>query len=1094
MRLLTTLSYVLLGAILTFSTPVFAQDALESPEPSIVEQQEPVVDAAVTVEDAVPPGSTASELDLSELDTPLQLDLPEAIIHAGDADTAEKAAGEEESTAVVVSREWWKSGYMTLLALVLVLFLSGYIANTCSRAWRMPEHNFRMFVLLLCFLGGVASTFLGWHRLTLGIDLRGGVILVYDVLGIGTDSQEDDDADKTSPPAKTAPQKGGDSVDMDRLTAALRMRINPGGVREISITKLGTDQIRIIIPQAEDAEVARIERMISESGALEFRILASTQYDADGPIIDLAKSESGKTVYGPDNNSIAFWVPVAPGETEQFERDSTLTTRIRGNELEVLVKDDEFDVKGSDIRRIHESYDEHQQLALGFNLKPDGARRFYDLTSANKKDPVNPNRVRLLGIIMNGQLYSAPRLNSAIRDSGIISFGMKNTVEEKRQLQEEISHLMAVMNAGSLPADLGKEPASRLVTGATLGEDTINKGMNSVLIGGAVILVFMACYYRVAGLIACFAVLQNFFMIMTVMLTLRSAFTLPGLAGLVLTLGMAIDANILIFERMREELGNGVSLRMAIRNGFDRALSAIVDSNLTTMICGVILYAVGNEQIKGFAVTLTLGVAFSMFTAIYCCRTIFDVLERTKMITTVSMSRLFEKPNFNFMGMRYTCWILSVACIVVSLAATAIRGRDILDIDFVGGVSVEAVFAKPQRIGDIREALNKTENALPAVAVSEVKIEAASARAIERETGLKTQDQTHFIINTSIKPEYTANPNENLAYLADVLKKEFDDDLTYQTLRAEIDLDASKITPVSPDSETQPDGEIVANLTVEPIMNQLAVRSKIDSLIDAAIEKSVLTNTFHYTVTVAESAITPAGTQVGGVRSGNWVMTMHTSQANAEAFLKDVETLPREPYFPTSTTIGGAVAKYAQVQAILAITGSLICILAYIWFRFQGAMYGFVAVIGLIHDVIITLGCVALSVWVSSLLGFLGVYDFKIGLPEIAAFLTVIAYSLNDTIVLFDRLREIKGKLPYISEELINKAVNQTLSRTLLTSGSTAFVLIVLYCFGGAGIHTFSFILLIGVIVGTYSTIYIASALLYVFAAYYEKKQKTSIK
>ncbi len=1089
MRLLTTLSCLLLGAVLAYSIPVYAQEeAVESPavelsaeQPAPVEQVEPTtepsVEPSVVVEEILP--GVTSELNLSEIGLPLDGDLPEAITE----DTKAEAEEEVAEQAAPVVREWWKSGYVTLLALVLVFFLSSYIANACSKAWRMPEHNLRIFILLLCFLGGVSSTFLGWHRLTLGIDLRGGVILVYDVL-----TKADSGSDEKAATAKDT------SVDMDQLTRALGMRINPGGVREISITKLGTNQIRIIIPQAEDAEVARIERMISESGALEFRILASTRYDKDGPIIDLAKAESGKTVYATDGSELAFWVPAAPGEAQRFDHDPALTTRKRGKELEVLVLADDYNITGADISSIRETRDERNQLALGFNLNADGGNRFYALTNENKKDPVNPDRVRLLGIIMNGQLYSAPRLNAAIRSNGIIEFGQRNTVEEKRQLQQEISDLIAVMNAGSLPADLSKEPASRLITGATLGEDTINKGMNSMLIGGAVILLFMVGYYRTAGLIACFAVVMNFFLIMTVMLALRSAFTLPGLAGLILTLGMAIDANILIFERMREELANGATLRMAIRNGFDRAFTAIIDTNLTSLIVGFILYAVGNEQIKGFAVTLILGVTFTMFTAIYCCRTIFDILERTKTITTLTMNRFLDKPNFDFMGKWRICVTFSVICTVVSLAATGIRGRDILDIDFIGGVSVEAVFTKPQKIGDIRDALNKKENDLPAISVSEVQLDAASAQAIEKETGMKTEPHTRFIINTSIKPEFNKNPNENLAYLAGVMKKEFGDDLVYQVLHSEIDEAASQITSATPDSEAVSDAEtstdqIVARLTVEPLMNQLAIHSKIDGLMKAAVEKGVLANTFNFTMSHPESVSNPANLQSGGTRSGSWILTMHTSRANAEALLKEMETRHENPYFPTSTTIGGAVARYAQIQAILAVTGSLVCIVAYMWFRFHRAMYGIVAAIGLVHDVIVTLGCVALSLWLAPFLGFVGVFEFKIGLPEVAAFLMVIGYSLNDTIILFDRIREIKGKLPYISMELVNKGINQTLSRTLLTSFSTAFVLLVLYCFGGAGIHTFSFILLVGVVFGTYSSVYIASVLLYAFASFDEKKK-----
>ncbi len=1117
---------ILLGLFLTFGQGALAQEATAPPvTPAVESPAEPAAQptsesaAQPTVEPAAQPAAEpaaqpATEPTPETSETPAPAtepaaappatgttapELPEAVTTESGTDefatpdVEAEPASEDAATADVATADasgaeeigppipWWESGYATLLALFLVFAGSIYFASALSKAWRMPEHNMRLFILFLCFFGAVVATALGWHRLTLGIDLRGGVILVYDV---STKVVEPSEQEKQAGQTPAAGQPGTAEYSMDQLTKALGMRINPGGVREISITKLGKNQVKIIIPAAEDAEVARIERVISESGALEFRILASEQYDSDRAIIDRARNEHGSTVFDiVDGKQVrrAFWVPVAPTERDSFMSGQAIS-RVRGKELEVLVLVDRYNVLGKDIKNIRETVDERQQPALGFSFHPNGAKRFYALTNENKADPVQPNRLRQLGIIMNGELYSAPTLRSAISDSGIIEFSSRNTQAEKLALQKEIDHLMNVMNAGSLPADLSKEPVSRMLTGATLGEDTINKGKNAFIVGITLIFLFMLGYYRLAGVIACFAVIMNFFLIMAVMLALRAAFTLPGLAGLVLTLAMSVDANILIFERIREELAAGASLRIAIRNGFDRALSAIVDSNLTTIISGIILYAVGSEQIKGFAVTLVLGVTFSMFTATYCCRTIFEVLERHKWITTLRMMRLFTKTNINFMGVRNVFFVFSGIVIVISLVATGMRGKGILDIDFVGGVSVEAIFRSPQTIDEVRSKLgDRDKGNLPDLSVSNIRLDAVAAERMEKETGVKPGINTHYIINTSVKPEFYETPDNYLREVVGVLEKEFGDTLIYNTLNYEIK-STTETAPANGEKPADPDAPAqaittVALLTIEPVTNRLGLESKLDELAKKAQLAAVTKDTFSLDLVADDT--TPTRTDSGGgIRSKTWLLTMNTSGAEAEAFLNYAKEYYRSPYLPSSNTIGGAVARYAQIQAILALGGCLVCIVGYIWFRFQKVIYGIAAVLSLVHDVIVTLGCIALSYWFAPYLGFLGVEEFKIGLPVVAAFLTLIGYSLNDTIIVFDRIREVKGKLPDLNIDIINTSINQTLSRTLLTSISTAVVLGILYFFGGAGIHTFSFAMLVGIVFGTYSSVYIASALL----------------
>lgn len=1075
--------------------PLLAQETAESTTEVI---SEPITEV---MQETLPEVITSETLLLEE---PTQGETAQE----GDAtqETQESAEGELSKVDLVpftvekVPFNWKESGFTTLFVFFLVVVGSILVANWCSKKWRMPDHNMRIFILLVCFFGSVAATYLGWSRLTLGIDLRGGVILVYDVRG-----KMIDEAPAGSPENENTEQ----GFDMEQLTRALALRINPGGVREISITKLGTNQVKIIIPAAEDAEVARIQRVISESGALEFRILASRQFDMDKVVIDRAENEFGTIIYDTiDGKQVrrAFWVPVSDSERSSFERDTDIITRTRtrGEYLEVLVLVDKYNVLGKDIKGVREEPDRNQQPGLGFTLHPSGARRFYALTNENKIDPVQPNRVRRLGIIMNGQLYSAPTLESAISDRGIITFGRRNTAVERQALMQEIEHLMNVMNAGSLPADLSQEPVSRLLTGATLGEDTINKGMYSIVLGGILVLAFMVLYYRIAGLVACFAVIMNLFMIMGVMLALRAAFTLPGLAGLLLTLGMAVDANILIFERIREELSNGVSLRMSIRNGFDRAFSAIIDSNLTTLVSGFILYWFGNEQIKGFAVTLILGVTFSMFTAIYCCRTIFDVLERRGWVKTLNMTRIFNKPNFDFLGKKYFCAVISLSLIVISLGATAFRGKGLLDIDFVGGVSAEVVFKESQEIEEIRNKLGKI---LPDLSVSNVQLDLPAAKVQEETVDVVSLKNTHFIVNTSIKPEYRANPDDNLKFVVQTLKDQFGEKLKHNSIRYVIDEEAShaasgtsteSTTLENPTADSAGSGEstespvanpilakkTIARLFTEPAMKELDLRSKLDAYMQQMIQDGKAKEAFDFVIEPIRTVATEPGMSqnhwegVGDMVS-RWNITLFAPQQEAEIFLNVAVDAAHEPFLPSSNTIGGAVAQQSQIQAILAIFASFICIIGYIWFRFQRIVFGLSAVIALIHDITITLGCLAISAWLAPLLDFAGVYEFKVSLPVVAAFLAIIGYSLNDTIILFDRIREVRGKSPVLTESLINTSINQTLSRTVLTSLSTLFVVLVLYFFGGQGIHAFAFTMLMGIVVGTYSSIYVASPILY---------------
>ena len=929
----------------------------------------------------------------------------------------------------------------TWLIFALLLAGSFYVGQVLSKAWRLPDHQFRIFVLIFVTVGSVLSVWLGWHRLTLGIDLRGGVVLVYDVAPV---------KDRAADPNVPASEAG--KIDMDQLTRAIGKRINPAGVREIAISKLGTRQLQVIIPEAEDAEVARIRRIISESGALEFRILASTNYTQDQSIIERAQRIDSRVIRDPFGTRIAEWVPVDEQEGRNILGYYDVIKRERNGRYEVLVLyNDGCDVTGQYLNYVGRTMDENARPAIAFRFNTIGASKFGRLTSANRPNEAQPDRLkRYLGILMNDTLYSAPSINAVIRDSGIITFGQRHTAEEIRQLNRDIDELIAVLDAGSLPAELSKEPVSQLLIGATLGEDTIQKANTALVVAGVSVLGFMLVYYRLAGVIACFCVFTNLAMIVAVMLTLRAAFTLPGLAGLVLTIGMAVDANILIYERLREELGGGASLKMAIRNAYAKAFSAIFDSNVTSIIVGIVLYTVGTEQVKGFAVTLILGLVFNLFTAIYCARTIMDCMEAQHSIRTFKMFQLFRRPNINFIGARWSCVTFSIILTIVGLLAVVARGRGILDIDFIGGVSVEAVFKESQQIENIRAKLNLNDLAVQSVRGNLLDTDQAANR------------NTRFIITTSIPQdsEQDVQPEEYLRQVRNEIKSAFGDALRYRQLdySHEESTDATKT---------------VVQIKLDPGMNHESLVSEIGVAMQSLVAAGILDNDFSYRLSGEEFS-------EGSLQLyTDWTMTAEAPQEVVEKLLQSMKAdIDDMPLFPTSTTVGGSVARDTRTAGAVAIFVSLVFIVLYMWLRFQKIVYGLAAAIGLAHVVFIALGMIAISKWLVGPLGFLQIEEFKIGLPVVAAFLTIIAYALNDTIILFDRIRENRGKNPKLTDKMINDGINQTLSRTVLTSGSTAVVTLILYFWGGQGLHTFAFTISVGVIFGTYGTIGICAPLL----------------
>ncbi|MCA8987015.1 MAG: protein translocase subunit SecF, partial [Planctomycetaceae bacterium] len=607
-----------------------------------------------------------------------------------------------------------------------------------------------------------------------------------------------------------------------------------------------------------------------------------------------------------------------------------------------------------------------------------------------------------------------------------------------------------------------------------LGVDVQEKGKTAIIVAAVVVVGFMLVYYWMAGLIANLSLVLNVILILGAMALFDATFTLPGLAGLVLTIGMAVDANVLIFERMREELAKGASLRMAIHNGFSKAFSTIIDANLTTLITAVILYSGGTEQVKGFAALLFIGILMSMFSALYFGRLMFDMFERLKLITPGNMlgwSFVRSGTAFDFMGKQKLATVLSLGLILGGMAVLFSRGNDNLDIDFTGGSMVTFQFQDNPGIDEARASLEKEFG-------NDLSLERLVVPSLE-EGGA---DEIYFRLRTKDEDTVDVRRKVNLAF------ENSGHELTKVTMEFGEPTEIPKAAEGETSTAAAPDffaggteavlsfsGEVTTSTVQDLFLEAYAGVTGNDAL------NSDETASLISLVGTAGSGVDAKESSVKRFSQVKLQVRPEVSKEVVQQSLADMQqSMTDRPILDEVNTFSSAVAGEAKWSAIKAILLSLAAIIAYVWFRFTRLAFGLAAVVALIHDVLCVLGLVAIgSVLSRTPIGpMLGLVDFKINLPMIAAFLTIIGYSLNDTIVVFDRIREVRGKNPNITREMIDASLNQTLARTLLTSATTLIVVIILYLLGGEGLHGFAYCLLTGIVVGTYSSIYVASPIL----------------
>jgi SecD/SecF fusion protein len=706
--------------------------------------------------------------------------------------------------------------------------------------------------------------------------------------------------------------------------------------------------------------------------------------------------------------------------------------------------------------------------AVNFSFDSEGAARFMDLTTLNQPaGPKDTDFHRQLAVVLDNQVRSAPNLNAVISSNGQITGEFT---------PKEVEDLVRILRAGALPATLKSKPVSETTKGATLGEDTIFKGTLSVGLAFAAVLIFMLIYYRFAGIVACIALLANLLLTVAFMVLVQATFTLPGLAGLVLMLGMAVDANVLIYERLREERERGASLALAIRNGYDRAFPTIIDTHLTSIFTAVVLYVVGNDQLKGFGISLTVGLIISLFTSLFVTRTIFDIWMGRNWIHKLTFMQLFKRPNINFMKIRYYMFGLTVGLTVVGGALFIYHlNNGGLNIDFVGGTAYSGRLVRPITVAELRDKLDPDKRPMTDADRKEM----ALTDQERAELGTATED----LPDVSIEPEFVSDPTlsqGDKSALFTVRTSVKDAALVQKVVNQKLGDLLKRIDMKDPSIQAQNGKASEATLEFvksdDPTTAEVASPAQVTLLLNEVFKDLGVKK---FTLSRGPQAVAREG------RFSQMVLTLDQPipvEDLSKALAKVQADFRATPQPERLENFDSQLARDTQMKALEAILASWIAILLYLWFRFGSWTFGAATVLCLIHDLFFTLGAIALCHYIYLIWpGFLGIADFKIDLPAVAALLTLVGYSVSDTIVVFDRIREVRGKNPLLTYTMINDSVNQTLSRTILSSLTVFLVVGVLYIFGGVGVHLFAFVMVVGVIVGTYSSIYIASPLLIMF-------------
>ena len=762
---------------------------------------------------------------------------------------------------------------LTVIAgLAIIGLIFTYIASEVDRTKRNVGTIVALLVAILCGF----ALFPVQEKLKGGIDLVGGVKYTVEI-------QPGEDEDGNPIPVNP------DAVEQVKQT--LQERIDPTGTLNLFIQGLGTDRLVIEMPGVDAEVAAEVEDKIKRTVRLE---LKQVHPNSRSLIAQIEAKEAQ-----------------IPAGYRSYDMDIKDKKGKPTGEVEKILLRQRNIVGGEHVKRANPSGEFGKLLV---KLNSDGGDKLLKATSNMK---IGTDR---MAVVMDGKCLIAPTVQDRLKSSFEIS-GLDS--------RAEVRTIAAALNN---PLKNSLEILSNSEIGAKLGASIVKQGITAGIIGLALTFVFVLLYYRFAGIIALIGLVLNMLIVFGAMAMLGATFTLPGIAGIVLTIGIAVDANVLIYERLREERANGKSIQSAIRAAYEKAFSAIFDANITSLITAIVLFWLASSTVKGFAVTLTIGILGSMFSALLVTRVLFFWFEKSKAVSKINFMDLVPKQTIDFLGKRKICFILSTIALIASIGMTGIKKDDSLGIDFTGG----------------------------------------------------------SVVSVQLDPG---------------------EEITADELTASLD-------------------DITGSLDKTPQIQQESVPNSGPLLTVRCGEKDV-------------------------------------EQIKAE-LIKDFKLVADNPNKISDETMSAALGGEFFRNSILALAVGLIAILLYISIRFEFS-FAVGAFAALVHDIIISIGVIVIM-------------GHELAMIHVGALLAIAGYSINDTIVVFDRIRETLRSKRGDVRDIMNLAINATLSRTILTSATTIGAVLVLWIFGGSGLREFSFAILIGLIVGTYSSIFIASPIVYVWS------------
>jgi protein-export membrane protein SecD/preprotein translocase SecF subunit len=757
-----------------------------------------------------------------------------------------------------------------------------------------------------------------------------------------------------------------------QAVTTIRNRVDQFGVAEPVIQESSDDRIIVELPGVDDPE--RVRRLIKNTAFLEFRLTRLPK--------------TGTPAFPTRQSAVDALGGQIPADAEILEGDiRDAHQNVTGKQYWVVEK--QRVMTGRELKDARPGQGQFQEPVVQFSMTPAGSELFGAATAAHIGTG--------LAIVLDGRVVTAPVIKNKISDSGVI---------EGRFSAQEVQDLSTALRSGALPA--GLTYLEERTVGPSLGRDSIREGLRAGVVGTSLVVLTMLLVYHLSGVNAVMALILNILIVFGGMGALHSTLTLPGIAGIILTIGIAVDANVLVFERIREEMRAGRTLRSAIDEGFKRAFTSIIDTHVTTIVSAFILLGLGTGSIKGFGVTLLIGLLASIFTAVFVSRWIFDFWLSRRWVHNLTMTRLFQDTNFDFMRWRKFWIVVSIILVLGGVGAVfGLESKHLnLGIDFAGGTQMEVRFRDKPEIDKLRHILES---------------QGLGSATIQRFGGA---DSNGVVIKTPVSTNEAGSRDKIVAAFQKVFNS---------TQAGKTDLNAIGAEQVS---------QIL--LTADP-----------DHVAAQGPDKA----SAYYTA--AANAILAERKKEGLFPSWNSITALKGVSPSEVETLK-AQTVLGDFAVVGTATVGPQIGKELRTQGLMAVLFSLLGMLLYIGFRFE-LRFGIGAIMACIHDVLVTLGLFTLM-------------GFEFNLTTIAAFLTLVGYSVNDTVVIFDRIRENMRKnrrKPLI--EIMNESINQTLSRTIMTSGLTMLTVAALLALGGDVLRGFAFVMTVGIIVGTYSSVYVAS-------------------